>query len=158
MPTLRISKTTALADHKLRLAKVTVSGASATPKFRIARAVASGPVPLALQPIPDTTAEAFDPVTVTAVVAPTSPTPTGYSWRQISGPAVTFQDNGVSILFTAPPAMAGATVVFGVTAFVGAQASSEAIVTTVVIPYIYWIAGSDAVWAVLMKQTLAPVG
>lgn len=155
MSTLRWSKATALADHKLRLAKVTVTGASATPKFRISRMRAIGPVPLALQPIPDTTAEAFDTVTVTAVLAATSATPTGYSWRQISGPTVAFTDNGASITFVAPPAMAGATVVFGVTAQLNTQSSSEATSNTNVFPHIYWIAGATS-WAALTRQTLAP--
>lgn len=154
MTTLRVAQVTIFADHKLRVANVSLSGTGTTPKLRISGVTLTGGVTPSLRQISDQTVEALSTVTITALTGATSPTPSAYSWRQISGPTVTFQDNGSTITYTSPPAMQGAVVVFGVTAFVGAQSSLEVASVTNVIPHIYWTAGSTG-WVALARPVLA---
>ncbi|WP_431279885.1 hypothetical protein [Leifsonia poae] len=154
MTTLRVGGVQFLADKKLRVGGVTFTGTGTTPTLRFGDVVFSGNAALTVRPFPDVTVEAFDAVTVTATVGATSPPATGYLWRQVSGPTTLFQDNGSSITFTAPAAVAGTTVVFGVTALLDTQSSPETVATVNVIPHLYWIAGSSG-WIPLTRTATA---
>jgi hypothetical protein len=153
MTTLRWSRAL-VTDPKLRWAKATLTGTGTTPKLRWSKATVTGTAPLSLQPIADQTAEALDTVTLTAVPGATSPTPTSYAWRQISGPATPYSDNGGSISFTVPPVMGSASLVFGVTAYIGSQASAEVTATVKPIPHLYWVASSTG-WVALTRTARA---
>jgi hypothetical protein len=154
MVTLRVAKVTVQANHKLRVAKVTAQGTATNPKLRVAKVTAQGPVPLNVDPIPDQLVEAYAPSTVQVPNPGNLPPSTTFSWRQISGPPVSFVDNGTFMTFTAPTAMAGTTVVFGVTAFLGAQSSSEVAATVNVLPHLYWVAGSSS-WVPVTRKASA---
>lgn len=180
MTTLRVHRVQFLADKTLRVHGVQFTGpTAAVPTLRVHRvqfigtpATTSlrvhgvqfiGSAPVALLPLPDRTAEAFDQVVVTAQVAPTSPTPSGFVWRQIPSkdlngvdvPTVTFQDNGNSITVNAPPLLPGGNVLFGVTALLGASSSPEVVQKVAMVPHLNWTLGSDGVWKPMMRiQTL----
>lgn len=155
MPTLRWAKASASSvNPKLRWAKVLAQGTGTTPKLRWANVLAQGAAPVSLQAFSDQIAEALQSVTLTAVPAATSPTPTGYAWRQVSGQHVTYADNGSSITFTAPPVMGSGALVFGVTALLGGQSSPEATVTINMIPHLYWVASSTG-WTAITRTAVA---
>jgi hypothetical protein len=150
MPTLRVAKASAATPsaNKLRVAQVTAEGAATGSRLRVARVSAKGTAPLALQPMADRSAEAFEVVSVS--LGATSSTPDGYEWRQISGVATPFDDNGNSITFTAPPAIPGTTLVYGVSATLQTARSTESTVTIRVLPHIYWLAGASS-WVPLTR-------
>lgn len=179
MTTLRVHSVKFLADKTLRVHRVQFVGpAVVVPTLRVHRAQFVGPpattflrvhgvqfigsAPVSLQPFPDRVAEAFETVTITAVVGPTSPTPSGFVWRQVPSkdlngvdvPPVLFQDNGNSITFDAPALLPGGPVVFGVTALLGASSSPETTQKVAVIPHLNWSLGSDGWKPTTRMQTL----
>lgn len=151
---LRIANALIPGVHKLRIANALVTGAGTNPKLRIANALVTGVTNLTLLPMADQSVEAFDVVNVSVSPASSSPTPSAYGWRQISGPAVSVvSDSGPTAHFIAPPAIPGATVVLGVIASLGGVASPEVTVTINVAPHIFWVAGSS--WNPLSKTGTA---
>lgn len=154
MVTVRWFQGSALPDRKVRWYNGTATGAAGTPKVRWFNGSATGNANLTLRPIPDQTVEPKAPVTIPALLGATSPTPSGYVWRQVSGPNTPFQDNGASITFTSPAAVAGTVVVFGVTAQLGAAFSSESTATVTVYPHLNWRVGPSG-WTAFTRQTLA---
>jgi hypothetical protein len=145
MPTLKVAKAVLTSSApKLRVVKVVASGTGRAPTLRVARARVLGASNLSLQPFADRTVEALDVVTLTALPGATSSTPTGYEWRQVSGAATAFEDNGNSITFTAPPVVGGSTVVFGCIATIDSVRSNEVTASVKVLPHLYWIAGATA--------------
>lgn len=153
MTTLRWAKASASSvTPKLRVAHLLAQGAGTAPKLRISRMTVAGTAPVSLQPIADQQAEAFASVVLQATVGATSPAPDSYHWRQISGPSTSYSDNGGSITVTAPPSMTTTPVVFGVTAILGGQASSEATATITLIPHLNWTAAGGS-WVPLSLPT-----
>lgn len=154
MVTLRVAKVNVEPNHKLRVAKVTLQGGATNPKLRVAKVTVQGGVTLIIRPIPDQLVEALATTVITVPGLANFPAFTTFSWRQMSGPTVTFSDNGSSVSFTAPPAMGGTSVVFGVTAQNGGQSSAEATGTVNVIPHVYWSAGVTA-WIPTTRRATA---
>lgn len=154
MVTVRWFQGNALPDRKVRWYNGTATGAGGAPKVRWYNGTATGSATLSLRPIPDTTAEPFGTVTITALVGATSPNPTGYVWRQVSGPDTAFQDNGSSITFTAPAILTGGPVVFGVVATLGSSSSSEATAIVNVYPHLNWVATPTG-WIPFQQSILA---
>lgn len=97
-------------------------------------------VSVKINAIADQSVEPGSSVTVTAVLSDAS-TADSYTWRQISGPAITLSGTGNSRTFTAPHAMppAGATVVLGVTATKSGVTSNETIANVVALPQVSWV-------------------
>lgn len=154
MVTLRVAAVTVQSPHKLRVSKVTVQGSATNPKFRISRVTGQGAVPLNVPAIPDQSSEAYSAATI--AVTGSYPPGTSFTWRQISGPAVTYVDNGTNVTFSAPTTMGGAAVVFGVTATVGAQSSAEVSGQVNVLPHLYWFADpTSGVWKPVTRTTAA---
>jgi len=143
MTVFRWSRALALTPPKFRWSKATATGTTGAPKFRWSSVRATGSSNLALVPIADTTVDAFTAVTIQVTPTATSITPTGYSWRQISGSPVAFSDNGTSITFTAPPSMLGEAIIFGVTAYYNSTASNEVTSITNTVPHLDWYATSS---------------
>lgn len=81
------------------------------------------------------TVEPFDTVTI---VADVTGTVTSYTWRQVSGPAVTLTGSGASRSFRAPAAKNGATVVIGVIARNGTTPSTEKTASVQALPHLRW--------------------
>jgi hypothetical protein len=155
MPSLRVAQATLSSDKpKLRAAKITASGSGRNPVLRVARFGALGGNKPILQPFADRTVEAYDVVTLTALKTPLSDVPDSYAWRQVSGPPTPFSDNGASITFTAPTAVEGAAVVFGVIASLNSQDSLETTATVRALPHLYWVAGASS-WIPLTRTKLA---
>jgi len=154
MVTLQVAKVTVQAQHKLRVAKVTAQGAGTNPKLRVANVVGRGVAPLLILPIPDQVAEGYAATTVSLPSGSTIPPAAVFAWRQISGPVVTFVDNGTNITFSAPTVMAGATLLFGVTPQQGSQTYTEVTAKVNVYPHLFWSA-VGGVWVPLSRKAAA---
>lgn len=123
-----------------------VGTAPASRVGRVFRAAMSGTASVVVLPIADRTVEPMSTVSLTAVLS-SGFAADSYTWRQVSGPTVSFAGTGASRSFTAPSAMAGATVVIGVRATVGGTTSAERTFTVNVLPQIVWMrTNSDPVW------------
>lgn len=126
---------------KVRWYRAELAGTSpGNVKVRWYRAAISGnavPVLLPLAPLVDV--EPQDVVTLTAVTAAGSATPTGWVWRQVSGPTVALTGTGAARSFEAPSALAGTVVVMGVAGTLGAVTGPEQTVSVTVLPQLSWI-------------------
>lgn len=78
----------------------------------------------------------------------------GYTWRQVSGPAVTLSGSGATRVFTAPALEAGATLVFGlIVTDDGGATSGEKTVTVTVLGATEFIAQGTS-WVALQTTAL----
>lgn len=113
---------------------------------RVFRAAIAGTASVVIAAFAPRTVEPMSTVSLTAALVGGG-VADSYSWRQISGPSVSFTGTGGSRSFPAPSTMAGAVVVLGVQATVGATTSAEATITITVLPQITWNrTHSDPVW------------
>jgi hypothetical protein len=153
MPTLRVAEATAYTTSTvtLRIAEVGGTGGTTAPKLRVAEAGTTSNTRVTFVPFADITdAEAFDTVTVTAVKTAVSATPDAYAWRQVSGPAALYDDNGGSLSVIVPTVMEATTLEFGVIGYINsAPSSNETTVKILVIPHVLW----RAVGGVWVAQT-----
>lgn len=151
-PTLRVYRgavtgTAPSGGPKLRVYRAAAVGTlPVSGKLRVYRERIAGTVAVVLAAIPDRTVEPMTSVEVTALL--TSGTPgDSYTWRQVSGPTVSFFGTGHTRSFTAPSALDGAVVVLGVRTTVGGTLSPEVLVTINVRPQIVWTRTfSDPAW------------
>jgi len=142
------------ATPKFRVSKVVAQGTGTNPKFRVSKVIVQGAVPLSVPAIPDQSSEAYSSTTIS--VSGSYPPGTSFTWRQISGPPVTFVDNGTNVTFSAPSTMGGAAVVFGVTAVSGGSSSPEVSGQVNVLPHLYWYADpTSGVWKPVTRTTAA---
>lgn len=113
---------------------------------RAYRAAVAGTASVLLVPFAPRTVEPMSTVLLTAALVGGG-VADSFSWRQISGPTVSFSGSGASRSFPAPSTMAGDVVVVGVQATVGDTTSAEAIITITVLPQLTWIrTHTDPVW------------
>ena len=90
----------------------------------------------AIAPADQLNAEPLSTVTLTAgVVGGGAAT---YTWRLVSGPAVTIVGTGATVTIAAPALVDGATYLIGVTATVAGSTSPEVTCTVVVLPHNEW--------------------
>lgn len=110
------------------------------PTLRWHRAAAAGSALVTLQPFaPLVDVEPQDTVSLTAVPFPGSATPSSYTWRQVSGPAVTLVGTGATRTFEAPSSLTGGVVVLAVTGALGGVSGPEQRVSVTVVPQLSWI-------------------
>ncbi len=130
--------TVAVTTPRLRVLRITGTGAvPVRPRVRVLQASGAGTVSLVLAPLSDVAGiEPESKVQITASVQVGAPD--GWSWRQISGPAVTLITAGPKVEFTAPSSMSMITVVLGVTASSASVVSAERTVTVQVLPQTNW--------------------
>jgi len=133
-----------LSVPKVRWGRSEFEGtAPVTPKVRWGRSEFEGVTLLALEPFTDLVD--VEPETIVTLTANVSAgTPDFFTWRQISGPTVSFSGSGGTRSFRAPSAMNGSlapipvTVVVGVTATSGSTTSPERTVSVSVLPQTRW--------------------
>lgn len=154
MTTARIAKLTVPAAHKARIVNVKAAGGTTTPKARIANVSIHAAANVTLQPFADQSVTPLDTVTLTSQKGSLSPVPSAYTWRQISGPAVTWVETNGVINFVAPPVIGGGTIVFGCVASLSGVVSPEVTANIAVLPHLYWVAGSSG-WVPLTRTMLA---
>lgn len=138
----------ALTVPKVRWGRSEFGGsAPVVPKVRWGRSEFAGATLLALDPFTNLTD--VEPETIVTLTANVSAgTPDSYTWRQISGPTVSFTGTGGTRSFRAPSAMNGSlapigvTVVIGCTVTAGSTTSPERTVTISVLPQIRWVRSS----------------
>lgn len=113
--------------------------APASTKVRWGRADFDGVAAVVLAPLTDLTVEPESFVTLTTTVT-SGQTADAWTWRRISGPAVTLTGTGGTRTLYAPSAMppSGATVVIGVTATASGITSPERTVTVTARPQLSW--------------------
>lgn len=128
----------AITSPRLRIQRLTGTGVvPVRPRLRVHEIDAAGIVSLVLNPLADRAAiEPETKVQVTATVK--TGVPDSWTWRQISGPAVTLLTAGPSVEFTAPSSMSTITVVLGVTAASASVVSAERTITVQVLPQTLW--------------------
>lgn len=127
------------ADPKVRVGRIALTGTvPSSPKVRVGRVALTGTANISIAPFAPVTAEPESTVTLTATLTEGG-VADSYTWRRVSGPAVTFVGSGDTRAFAAPSAMPpGAEVVIGVTATVGGVTSPERTVTVTVLPQLRW--------------------
>lgn len=129
-----------LPGVKLRWSRHTLEGTASTgSKLRWGRHALEGTAGVFVNSIAAQTVEPETTVTLTASLAGGG-TPDSWTWRRVSGPAVTLVGTGATRQFIAPSGMppAGATVVVGVIATVAGTSSAEATVMITVLPQLRW--------------------
>jgi hypothetical protein len=104
---------------------------------RVYRSALIGVGAVGLQPLLDVTVEPLTTVTFAAALLGGGAADS-YTWRRVSGPAITFFGSGASRSFRAPAEQFGATIVIGVTATVDGVTSAERTATVTVRPQIMW--------------------
>lgn len=115
--------------------------APTTPKARWGRSALEGTASVVVAPLTGVTDRLpGTSVSFTAALA-SAGTADLWTWRQVSGPAVSLIGSGASRTFLAPSVMPpdGATVVLGVRATVSGTLSPEVTVSTTVLPQRFWI-------------------
>lgn len=145
MGTLRWHRAEAVAappaTQKVRWHRAAAAGTrppSTTVRWHGASAAGSALATLApFAPLVDV--EPQDVVSLTAVKFGGSTTPTGWAWRQVSGPAVTLVGTGATRTFTAPSSLTGAVVVLAVAGTIDGVPGPEQRVSVTVVPQLSWI-------------------
>lgn len=129
----------------VRVYKASLSGSAlVTPKVRVYKASLSGTAAVAINPLnPQTDVTPETLVTLTATLVGGG-SPDSWTWRRISGPAITFTGSGATRSFYAPSyQLAGVpsatSVVVGVTATTGSTTSAERTVQIDVLPQPSWL-------------------
>lgn len=142
-----VAGTAPAAAPAARIYRAAVVGTvPATVRGRLYAARIVGTAAVILASIPDRTVEPGSKVEITALLIGGTPA-LSYTWRQISGPPVTFTGTGHSRSFTAPSALDGVAIVVGVRATVGGTTSEESAVTITALPQIVWIrTDADPIW------------
>lgn len=146
MPQSRIASVTGTSPVAGRSRIASVTGAGATlvrPQSRVGRVSGVGAVAVAVAPLTDlVNVEPGTPVVITAVAnAPAD----SWTWRQVSGQPVTLTPSGGSVMFPAPAALTGASIVLGVRATIAGVTSTERTVTITTLPHgEWWYAGAGA--------------
>ena len=137
MPTLgliAVSGSGFPADYHLELLKFSGSGTvNASFNADFLRISGSGTPRMVLEAFPDTgDKEPFSSFTLTA--RSSGATPTSYTWRKISGPALDLPGTGSSITFTLPGTIDGVVMTIGVIGHLGAQNSDEQVAAISILP------------------------
>jgi hypothetical protein len=122
-----ITASTPATPPRIRIGGITASGAvpATAGRIRIGGITASGPAAVVLNPLEDRVVEPLSPQTITATLAPSSATPTSWSWRRISGATVSIVGTGPTITIEAPGHIDGTFVELGVKASLGGVDSAE---------------------------------
>lgn len=146
MVRLRVYRSSAaggVPTNKVRVLRSEGVGAvPSAPRMRVLRSSGDGPLAMSLRPLTNLTGvEPSVPVTITAMPAAGSATPTSYAWRQVSGTPVVVAGNTASITILGPAGMDGASAVLGVRGVIGSAQSAEQTVTVTALPQIHWTAG-----------------
>ncbi|WP_100812997.1 hypothetical protein [Microbacterium lacus] len=124
----------------VRVGKVALTGlAPAAVKVRVEKVALTGTAAVAVNPIAAITAEPESVVTLTASLTGGG-NPDSWTWRRVSGNAVTLTGTGASRTLRAPSGMppVGGSVVIGIIATVGGVNSPERTVTITTLPQIRW--------------------
>lgn len=148
---LRVAGISATSPPRLRVAGITADGTTpVNPRLRVAGLSATGtayPV-LAAVTANAASAEPSQVVTLTATLAPGSPTPDTYVWSRLSGPAGTLTASGATATFTAPSIDPPGTqdVVLSCRAKVGTVSGNTVSVAVTVLPQTDWTRVPGGSW------------
>jgi hypothetical protein len=144
-PTLRVFQAefsgSSPSAYKLRVYKASFTGTSpTTPKLRVRKIQLAAQLTAILNPIANRTVEPRLTCTTTASPAEGSATPDSYTWRQISGPAVTLTGSGATRSFLTPNTMPpnSSTIVLGVLGVLSGTNGPEVTSTIEVPPQTSW--------------------
>lgn len=144
------------ASKTLRVLRAGV-GTSGAATLRVLRAGVTTETSVLANAGAPTTVGSLDTVVLSAEAS--SGNPTGYTWTQTSGPAVTLRPNGnvPRPEFTAPATDAGITLTFSLAVTSGGTTSANTATATVTVrPHIEWLWGGAA-WTPELTEVIRPV-